>query len=108
MKKRLTKSNDNIVISGTLAGIAEYFGIDPTIIRVLFVAITVMGIGSPILFYIILMVIIPRKARTNTSVYGHQNQYYQANSKSKKAPKDVTDTVKNNKQETNEDDWSDF
>jgi phage shock protein PspC (stress-responsive transcriptional regulator) len=34
MQKRLQKSRTNVVLTGTLAGIAEYFGIDPTIVRV--------------------------------------------------------------------------
>ena len=37
MQKRLQKSRTNVVLTGTLAGIAEYFGIDPTIVRVIYV-----------------------------------------------------------------------
>ncbi|MBR8695301.1 PspC domain-containing protein [Enterococcus faecalis] len=33
----MTKSNKNVVLTGTLAGIGEYIGIDPTVIRVLYV-----------------------------------------------------------------------
>ena len=103
-KKRLTKSNTNIVVSGTLAGIAEYFGIDPTIIRVIYVIVTLMGIGSPVLIYIVLMVLIPRST-SKTNSYGHQNSYYSANTTKKESVKDVTDSVK---KETSDDDWSDF
>ena len=45
MKKRLTKSKDNVVLTGSLAGIAEYFNIDPTIVRIFYVAISFMGFG---------------------------------------------------------------
>ena len=108
-KKTLTKSNSNVVFTGTLAGIAEYFGIEPTILRVIYVLITLFGIGSPILLYIALMIIIPSKTVTrDNNGYGHQNPYYQANNQGK-AKKDVTNSVKKSKRkEANEDDWSDF
>ncbi len=46
------------MIAGICAGLAEYFGIDPTIVRVLFVLFLLAG-GSGILLYLILWLIIP-------------------------------------------------
>ena len=65
MKKKLTKSNNNIVLTGTLAGIAEYLGIDPTVVRVIYVILSLVAFGSPIILYILLALIIPsaRKKR---------------------------------------------
>ena len=60
MEKRLYKSNDNKMIDGVCAGIAEYFGIDPTLVRLGAVAFCALG-GSGILAYIVAMIIIPRK-----------------------------------------------
>jgi len=57
--KKLTKSKDK-VISGVLGGIAEYFGWDPTLIRIAYAVLTIAGIGSPILLYIILAIIMPK------------------------------------------------
>ena len=51
MKKRLYKSNDKR-IAGVCAGIAEYFDIDPTIVRVLWVVFTLSG-GAGLLAYLI-------------------------------------------------------
>ena len=45
--KRLYKSNTNKVISGVCGGIAEYFGMDPSIVRLLWVVFTFFG-GSGI------------------------------------------------------------
>lgn len=56
--KKLTKSKDK-VISGVLGGIAEYFGWDSTLIRIIYVILSIAGIGSPILLYIILAIIMP-------------------------------------------------
>jgi len=50
----------NKMIAGVCAGIAEYFDVDPTIIRVIFVLLSIISAGFPgILVYIILMLIIP-------------------------------------------------
>lgn len=53
-KKKLEKSSQNKVIGGVCAGVAEYFGLDPVLVRVLFF---ISGIG--ILPYLILMVMLP-------------------------------------------------
>lgn len=57
-QKKLTKSQTNRMICGVCAGIGEYFGIDPTIIRLAWVILTFFG-GSGILAYIIAAIIIP-------------------------------------------------
>lgn len=57
--KKLTKSRENAIISGVCAGIADYLGVDPTIVRVGYLLFTFLGAGSPILLYIILAWIIP-------------------------------------------------
>ncbi|MGN0422981.1 MAG: PspC domain-containing protein [Lachnospiraceae bacterium] len=59
MNKRLYKSNEDKIIDGVCAGIAEYFGIDPTLIRLGWVLFCAMG-GSGFIAYIIAAIIIPR------------------------------------------------
>lgn len=56
--KRLYKSRDKKV-SGVCAGIAEYFGIDPTLIRLLWAIGTLFTVGTGILAYVICALIIP-------------------------------------------------
>ncbi len=58
MQKKLYKSNTNKKIDGVCGGIAEYFDIDPTIVRLAFVLFACMGGG--ILAYIVCMIIIPK------------------------------------------------
>ena len=53
--KRLTKSNNRMLL-GVCAGIAEYFDIDPNVVRLLWVMFCLLG-GSGILRYIIAAVI---------------------------------------------------
>ena len=60
MEKRLYKSSKDRKIDGVCAGIAEYFGIDPTLVRVGWVLLSVLG-GSGVLAYIICMIIMPNR-----------------------------------------------
>lgn len=56
--KRLFRSETDRVIGGVCGGIGEYFSIDPTIIRIIFVILAFSG-GSGIFIYLILWLIIP-------------------------------------------------
>ena len=56
--KKLTKSNTNRVLAGVCGGIAEYFDCDPTIIRLLFIALSIF-VGSGLLLYILAAIIMP-------------------------------------------------
>ena len=55
--KKLTKSS-NRMICGVCGGIGEYLGIDPTVIRLLWVIFSFMG-GAGILAYIVAAIIVP-------------------------------------------------
>ena len=58
--KKLVRSS-NKMLAGVCAGIAEYFGIDATLVRVLYAALSVFCDGFPgIILYIILMIIMPQ------------------------------------------------
>ena len=59
MEKKLYKSNQNKRLDGVCGGIAEYFGIDPTVVRLIWALFSLMG-GCGILAYIIAAIIIPR------------------------------------------------
>ncbi|HAA24584.1 MAG TPA: PspC domain-containing protein [Ruminiclostridium sp.] len=62
MEKKLYLSETNKVIAGVCGGIGEYFGIDPTVIRLIWVILSVpsliLGGG---LVYLIAMLVIPKK-----------------------------------------------
>ncbi len=59
MTTRITKSKTDRVIDGVCGGLAEYFGIDSLIVRLVFVAlIFINGIG--VILYIVLMIIMPK------------------------------------------------
>jgi phage shock protein PspC (stress-responsive transcriptional regulator) len=58
MEKRLTRSTNNQMIAGVAAGIANYFNVDPTIVRLIFVVTALTG-GPGILAYLIMWVLMP-------------------------------------------------
>lgn len=59
-KKKLTKS-DNKVIAGVCGGLAEYIGMDPTLLRVIYAILTVCTAFCGVLIYIILYFVMPKK-----------------------------------------------
>jgi len=65
MEKKLYKSKKDAKIDGVCGGIAEYFGIDSTLVRIIWVIITLAG-GSGVLAYIIAMFVMaeaPKKKK---------------------------------------------
>lgn len=58
--RRLTRSSNNKVIGGVCGGIADYFGIDPTLVRVLTVVFALV-FGSGFLAYLVAWLIMPKQ-----------------------------------------------
>jgi len=65
--KRLYRSRMNRMVGGVCGGIAEYFGIDPTIVRILFVVAIFAG-GLGFFAYIIAWIIIPESKKESGEV----------------------------------------
>ncbi|MFA9496774.1 MAG: PspC domain-containing protein [Candidatus Bathyarchaeota archaeon] len=59
-QKKLYRSQNNRMISGICAGIAEYFEIDPTLVRVIWVVFSVAG-GAGVIAYIVAHFIVPER-----------------------------------------------
>ena len=58
--KRLTRPNNNKVIAGVCAGIANYFNIDPVLVRIIWLVLLLFfGIG--LFAYLLLWVVMPEK-----------------------------------------------
>ena len=58
--KKLTRSS-NRMIAGVSAGIAEYFGWDPTLLRIVYVLATFFTAFTGVIIYIILWIVMPAK-----------------------------------------------
>lgn len=63
LTKRLQRSADNRMVSGVLGGVAEYFNVDPTLVRLLFVVGSVVSAAFPgLIVYGLAWMIIPDAA----------------------------------------------
>ena len=61
-KKPLRRSRTQRIISGVIGGLAEYFGIDPVLARVLYILTSMLSaVFFGILVYILLMILIPQE-----------------------------------------------
>ena len=62
--KRLERDTSNKVIAGVASGVANYFEIDPTIVRVLW-ALTILFGGLGFVVYIVMWIVVPEADPTN-------------------------------------------
>ena len=65
--KRLYRIRDGRLVAGVCAGLAAYFGIDPTLVRLAFVLVTLFG-GLGVLFYLFAWIVIPEEGGDGTSI----------------------------------------
>ena len=61
MSKRIYKNREKKMLCGVCAGLAEYFDIDPTLVRVLWAVIS-LGYGIGLLAYIVCAIVFPDKS----------------------------------------------
>ena len=96
--KKLRRSRNNRILCGVMGGIAEYFEVDPTIVRVLFLIVS--WTGFPVFLYILLAIIIP-EGGSEYRRRNRQDTYYYTSASSR--PRKTARRV-----EEDDDDWSDF
>jgi phage shock protein C len=73
MKKLYLSDKDKKVL-GVVSGMAEYFEVDITLMRVLFIFVLIMtGFIPVILFYIVVALVIPQKPSAHTSKHTTEN-----------------------------------
>jgi phage shock protein C len=64
--KRLTRTKKNRIIAGVCGGIGEYLDVDPTVIRVIWVILTIISVGAGIIAYGAAWLIIPPEEESIT------------------------------------------
>jgi phage shock protein C len=66
--KRLYRSREDRMVAGVCGGLAEYTNLDPTMVRLLFVAVAILGAAPGlVLAYLAMMVIVPEEAMIEVS-----------------------------------------
>ena len=67
--KKLYRSRENLMLGGVCGGLGEYFDIDPTLVRLLFVFGAFLGIpGALVLIYLVMLILVPQEALVVTEV----------------------------------------
>jgi phage shock protein C len=59
MTKRLKRNSKDVIIAGVCSGVAEYIKLDPTIVRLIWVILSIASFGTFLLIYIVLWIIMP-------------------------------------------------
>ncbi|HEX3051036.1 MAG TPA: PspC domain-containing protein [Aggregatilineaceae bacterium] len=60
-QKRLYRSTNDRMFAGVCGGVAEYLEVDPTLVRLVFVALALLSSGAGFVLYIVLMLIVPEQ-----------------------------------------------
>ncbi len=72
-RKTLFRSRDDRMLAGVCGGLAKYFNVDPTIVRLIYVLLTLFSKGLGILAYIILIIAVPEeKPQTFSNGESHE------------------------------------
>ena len=65
--KHLYRAREGRLVAGVCAGLAAYFGVDPTLVRLAFVLVTLFG-GLGVLFYLCAWIVIPEEGGDGASI----------------------------------------
>jgi phage shock protein C len=85
MEKRLYRSRKKKVVAGLCGGLGDYLDIDPVIIRIIFVLITIFhGIG--LLIYIIMWIIVEEEPYDKSFAEAKQESYSETKTEAKSEP----------------------
>lgn len=60
-RRRLTRDTDDAMLGGVCAGVADYLGVDVTLVRLLTVVGAIFGLGSLVVAYVVAWVLVPRR-----------------------------------------------
>jgi len=63
----LYRARDGRVVAGVCAGLADYFGVDPTLVRLVFAVVTIFG-GAGVLLYLCAWIVIPEEGGDGSSI----------------------------------------
>ena len=89
MNKQLFRSRENKMIAGVCGGVAEYFNIDPTIVRIVWVLFT-LTYGLGLIAYIVAAIIIPEKGVDN---YAQGQNYAYTNTDANKSTENQNGSI---------------
>jgi phage shock protein PspC (stress-responsive transcriptional regulator) len=72
--KQLIRPLEGRMIAGVCAGIGEYFGVDPNVVRIVFAALTIFSIGAGALVYLVAWAILPEEGEKGSIAENYLNK----------------------------------
>jgi phage shock protein C len=73
-QKRLIRPQSGRMIAGVCAGIGDYLGVDPNIVRVVFAALTIFSIGAGALVYVVAWAVVPEEGEKSSIAENYFNK----------------------------------
>ncbi len=74
-KRKLYRSKTDKKLLGVLGGFAKYFNIDATVLRIIYVLLSLFVLGCPIIIYLVVALIIPEEPETPDYQEGSYEPY---------------------------------
>jgi phage shock protein C len=71
--RRLYRKREGQIVAGVCTGLADYLGIDVTIVRLVFAALAIFG-GAGVLLYVIAWAVVPEEGEKSSIVEGFVNK----------------------------------
>ena len=71
--KRLYRSRDDRIVGGVCAGLGDFFGIDPVLVRLGFIAALLLGwpgVGIMVVAYLIMLIVVPEEPLSQSTKTG--------------------------------------
>jgi phage shock protein C len=72
--KRLIRPKDGRMVAGVCAGIGQFFGIDPNLVRIVFAALTLFSAGAAALVYLAAWIVVPEEGETGSIAENYLNK----------------------------------
>ena len=72
--KKLYRSSDDRMVAGVCAGIADYFGIDPTLVRLIFVFGALGTVSGLFWAYLIMAIVVPEEVPASRDVVAGKSE----------------------------------
>jgi phage shock protein C len=72
--KQLVRPLEGRMIAGVCAGIGEYFGVDPNVVRIVFAALTIFSVGAGALVYLVAWAVLPEEGEKSSIAENYLNK----------------------------------
>ncbi len=73
-QKQLIRPKDGRMVAGVCAGIGQYFGVDPNLVRIVLALLTLLSAGAAALVYLLAWVVVPEEGESGSIAENYLNK----------------------------------